>query len=114
LKAGADGIGEKPGANRTVPSYDAALLHWQRSGEELFKCVIQNQIELCEFFRDRWAQYLKLPEQLSQCRSVTDLGRLQSAFLNEFAHEVMNETEKLAQPVAELARRAVRLAPPHQ
>jgi len=81
---------------------DAALLNWRKSGEELFKRFVENQIELCHFFSNRWEQYLKLPEQLSQCRSLTELGNLQSSFLNQFANDYMHETEKLAHPVAEL------------
>ena len=82
---------------------DAALLNWQKSGEELFKRFVENQIELCHFFSGRWEQYLKLPEQLSQCRSLTELGNLQSSFLSQFANDyIMHETEKLAHPVAEL------------
>jgi hypothetical protein len=83
-------------------AYDAALLNWQKSGEELFKRFVQNQIELCHFFSGRWEQYLKLPEQLSQCRSLTELGNLQSSFLSQFANDYRHETEKLAHPVAEL------------
>ena len=54
---------------------DAALLNWRKSGEEVFKRFVENQIELCHFFGSRWEQYLKLPEQISQCRSLTELGR---------------------------------------
>jgi hypothetical protein len=83
-------------------AYDAALLNWHKSGEELFKRFVQNQIELCHFFSSRWEQYLKLPEQLSQCRSLTELGNLQISFLSQFANDYRHETEKLAHPVAEL------------
>ncbi len=83
-------------------AYDAALLKWQKSGEELFKRFVQNQIELCHFFSSRWEQYLKLPEELSQCRSLTELGNLQSSFLSQFANDYLHETEKLGHPIAEL------------
>jgi len=75
---------------------------------------VQNQIELCDFFGRRWEQYLKLPGQLSQCRSLTELGELQSAFLAQFANDYMQETEKLAKPVADLARQVTPLVPPHR
>ena len=81
---------------------DAALMNWRKSGGDLFKRFVENQIELCHFFSSRWEQYLKLPQQLSQCRSLTELGTLQSSFLNQFAKDYMHETEKLAHPVAEL------------
>ncbi len=83
-------------------AYDAPLLNWQKSGGELFKRFVHNQIELCQFFSNRWAVYLKLPQQLSQCRSMTEFGTLQGSFLSQFATDYMHETEKLAQPVTEL------------
>ena len=33
---------------------DAALLNWRKSGEEVFKRFVENQIELCHFFGSRW------------------------------------------------------------
>ena len=86
----------------STSAHDAALLNWQKSGEELFKRFVQNQMELCHFFGSRWEQYLKLPEQLSQCHSLTELSNLQNSFLSQFAKDYMHETEKLAHPVAEL------------
>ena len=86
----------------STSAHDDALLNWRRSGEELFKHFVQNQIELCHFFGGRWEQYLKLSEQLSQCRSLTEFGNLRSSFLDQFAKDYMHETEKLAHPVAEL------------
>ncbi len=110
----ANGIGENSGAGLATSLYDGALLQWQKTGEELFKRFVQNQMELCEFFRDRWAQYLKLPEQLSQCRSVTKLGELQSAFLSKFASDYTQGAGKLALPMAELAQHAQPLDSPHR
>jgi hypothetical protein len=63
-------------------------------------------MELWHFLGGRWAQYLKLPEQLSQCRSLTDLVELQSAFLAKFANDYLLEAGKLAGSVAERARHA--------
>jgi hypothetical protein len=111
---GANGLGEISGAGSATSFYEGALLQWQKLGEELFKRSVQNQMELCEFFRDRWAQYLKLPEQLSQCRSVTKLGELQSAFLSKFASDYTQEAGKLAGSVAGLARHAQPLVPLHR
>jgi hypothetical protein len=103
---GASGTKEASPVKASTPAgasaQDAALLNWRKSGEEVFKRFVENQIELCQFFSSRWEQYLKLPEQLSQCRSLTELGNLQSSFLNQFANDYMHETEKLAHPVAEL------------
>jgi hypothetical protein len=57
---------------------------------------VQSQIELWRFLGGRWEQYLKLPEQISQCRSLTELGELQSAFLSKFASDYLQEAGKLA------------------
>jgi hypothetical protein len=88
---------------------DAAILNWQKSGEEIFKRFVQNQMELCHFFGRRCEQYLKLPERLTQCRSLTELGNLQSSFLSQFANDYMKETQKLPEPVADLARQVASL-----
>jgi len=88
---------------------DAALLNWQKSGEEIFERFVQNQMEFCHFFSYRCEQYLKLPERLSQCRSLTELGNLQSSFLSQFANDYMQETQKLAQPAADFARQVASL-----
>jgi hypothetical protein len=111
-----NGIGESSGAGLAASTsfYDGALLQWRKTGEELFKKFVQNQMELWRFLGGRWEQYLKLPEQISQCRSLTELGELQSAFLSKFASDYMQETEKLAKPVADLARQVTPLVPPHR
>ena len=95
-------------------SNDAALLNWQKSGEEIFEHFVQNQMELCHFFSHRCEQYLKLPERLSQCRSLTELGNLQSSFLSEFANDYLLEAGKLVGSVAKRARHAKPLVPPHR
>ena len=102
---GADGMdGNKAEVENITSPNNATLLNWQESGEEIFKRFVQNQMELCHFFGHRWEQYLKLPEQLSHSRSLTELENLQSSFLSQFANDYMQETEKLAKPVADLAR----------
>ena len=62
----------------------------------------------------RWEQYLNLPGQISQCRSLTELGELQSAFLSKFANDYLLEAGKLAGSVAELACHAKPLVPPRR
>ena len=58
----ADGIdGKKAEAESIISAYNAALLNCQKSGEEIFKRFVQNQMELCHFFGHRCEQYLKLP-----------------------------------------------------
>ena len=112
---GADGIdGKKAEVESITSSNDAAMLDWRKSGEEIFKRFAQNQMELWQFISGRWEQYLNLPGQISQCRSLTELGELQSAFLTKFASDYMQETEKLAKPVADLARQVATLIPPHR
>ena len=92
---------------------DAAMLNWQKSGEEIFKRFVQNQMELWQFIGGRWEQYLNLPGQISRCRSLTELGELQSAFLSKFANDYLLEAGKLAGSVAKRARHAQPLIPPH-
>ena len=91
----ANGIDGKKAEVESIASPNDAL-NWQKSGEEIFKRFVQNQMELCHFFGHRCEQYLKLPEQLSQCRSLTELGELQSAFLSKFANDYLLEAGKLA------------------
>ncbi|KAI94439.1 hypothetical protein T281_10960 [Rhodomicrobium udaipurense JA643] len=82
-------------------AYDNAVAQWQKSGDDLFKRLVQNQVELCRFFGSRWEQYLSLPDQVAQCRTVAEFGNLQQSFLTRFASDYMQEGEKLAQPFAE-------------
>jgi hypothetical protein len=89
-------------AEGAASAADAALLNAHKSSEELFKRFVENQAELCRFFGARWEQYLKLTEQLSQCRSVTEFGDIQTQFMSQFANDYMHETEKLAKQVAEM------------
>ena len=110
----ANGIDENSGAGLATSLYDGASLQWQKSGEELFKRFVQNQMELWRFLGGRWEQYLKLPEQISQCRSLTELGELQSAFLSKFASDYLLEAGKLGGSVGERARHAKPLVPPHR
>jgi hypothetical protein len=93
---------------------DAAMLNWQKPGAEIFKRFVQNQMELCHFFGHRCEQYLKLPEQLSQCRSLTELGELQSAFLSKFASDYLLGAGKLTGSMAKRARQVTPLVPPHR
>jgi hypothetical protein len=83
-------------------AYDAAVASWQKSGEEVFKRFVEQQIELCRFFASRWETYLKLPDKLAHCQSPAEMGQVQAAFLNQFASDYMQEANKLSQPVGEL------------
>ena len=88
--------GKKAEVESITSPNDAAMLNWQKSGDKIFKRFVQNQMELCHFFGHRCEQYLKLPEQLTQCRSLTELGNLQSSFLSQFASDYLQEAGKLA------------------
>ena len=105
--------GKKAEVESITSPKDAAMLNWQKSGAEIFKRFVQNQRELWQFLGGRWEQYLKLPGQISQCRSLTELGELQSAFLSKFASDYLLEVGKLAGSVAKRARHAKPLIPPH-
>ena len=106
--------GKKAEVESITSPNDAALLNWQKSGEEIFKRFVQNQTELWQFISGRWEQYLNLPGQISQCRSLTELGELQSAFLSKFASDYLLEAGKLAGSVGERARQVTPLVPPHR
>jgi hypothetical protein len=81
---------------------DSALGAWQKSGEEFFKKFSDQQVEIYRFFASRWEHYLKLPAQLAQCKTPAEAAQVQAAFMSQFASDFMHETQKLAQPVAEL------------
>jgi hypothetical protein len=83
-------------------AYDAAFANWQKTGEEVFKRFVEQQIELCRFFGRRWENYLKLPDKLAHCQTPAELGQLQAAFLSQFASDYMQEANKLSQPMGEL------------
>jgi hypothetical protein len=101
-RAAITNVSSQPAAK---PAYEAALGSWQKSGEDMFKHFIDQQIEICRFFGARWEQYLKLPGQLAQCHTPADIAQVQATFLNQFAHDYMQETGKLSQPMGELMSR---------
>jgi hypothetical protein len=106
--------GKKAEVESITSPNDAAMLNWQKSGEKIFKRFVQNQMELWQFLGGRWEQYLNLPEQISKCRSLTELGELQSAFLSKFANDYLLEAGKLAGSVAKRARQVTPLVQPHR
>ena len=83
-------------------AYDAAVASWQKSGEEVFKHFVEQQIELCRFLAGRWENYLKLPDKFAHCQTPAEMGQVQAAFLNQFATDYMREAGKLSQPIGEL------------
>ncbi len=83
-------------------AYDSALANWHKSGEEVYKRFVEQQIEICRFFAARWEQYLKLPGQLAHCQTPADLQQVQTNFLSQFANDYVRETGKLSRPVGEL------------
>jgi hypothetical protein len=83
-------------------AYDFALVNWQKSGEEVFKRFVEQQIEICRFFAGRWEQYLKLPDQLAHCQTPAEIGQVQVALLGQFASDYMRESSKLSQPMGQL------------
>jgi hypothetical protein len=105
LTAGAKVYQEQPTAhssNVTKSTYDAAFVSWQKSGEEVFKHFVEQQIELCRFFASRWENYLKLPDKLAHCHTPAEMGQVQAAFLSQFASDYMQEASKLSRPIGEL------------
>ncbi len=105
---------QMPAANDAFAStFDQAMANWQKTGEEVFKRFVEQQIELCRFFGKRWEQYLKLPEQFSNCKTPADAAQLQMAFLNQMATEYAKEGSRLTQPITELMSRWLSSRPTH-
>jgi hypothetical protein len=94
-------------------TFDQAMANWQKTGEEVFKRFVEQQIELCRFFGKRWELYLKLPEQFSNCKTPADAAQLQMAFLNQMATEYAKEGSRLTQPITELMSRWLSNRPTH-
>ncbi len=57
----------------------------QNYSDNIFRRMVEQQIELCRFFSKRWEQYLSLTSDISGCRSIADLAQLQFAFLSKMA-----------------------------
>lgn len=89
-------------AEAVSPNYDKAVGQWQKTGEELVRRFVEQQIELCRFFEKRWEQYLSLSDQLAQCRSAIDYSQAQLAFMNQLASDYARESGKFMQPMNEL------------
>ncbi|NJM36110.1 MAG: hypothetical protein HC850_17065 [Rhodomicrobium sp.] len=83
-------------------SYEQAMTQWQKSGEEMFRRFVEQQVEICRFFGKRWEQYLGLPEKFANCRSPADLSQVHMAFMGQMASDYMAESGRLAQPMNEL------------
>lgn len=90
------------GGGTTVGSAtEGAAAQWHMSAEELFKSAVEQQIEICRFFANRWEQYLRLPSEFAHCHSPLDVTHVQSAFLTQMATDYATETRRLAQPFQE-------------
>jgi len=89
-------------SNAAKSAYDATVAGWQKSGEEVFKRFVEQQIELCRFCASRWESYLKLPDKLAHCQTPAEMGQVQAAFLSQFASDCMQEAGRLSQPMGEL------------
>jgi hypothetical protein len=86
-------------SHERVAAHDnAPALDWQKSAEELLRRFVAQQIDLCRFFGHRWEQYLRLSGQVARCRSASELGQIQTAFLSQLATDYANESAKLMQP----------------
>jgi len=84
------------------PSQDEAMSSWQKSGQELFKRFVEQQVELCRFFGKRWEEYLALPGQFADCKTPAEAGQMQLAFMNQMAADYAQESAKLMQPMGDL------------
>ncbi len=76
----------------------AQASHLQKSSEDLFKRLIEHQIEICRFFGKRWEEYLTLPQRLHQCKSLSDVGQMQMAFMTKMMGDYAQEAKRLSEP----------------
>ncbi len=86
----------------TKATDETALADWSKSGTGILKQLVDQQVELCRFFGNRWEQYLKLTQDLARCRTPAELGQVQAAFVTQFATDYVRETTKLSKPLAEM------------
>jgi hypothetical protein len=73
-----------------------------QAGGEVFKGLVEQQIELCRFLSKRWENYLDLPDRFARCRTPFDVAQLQFEFLNKMAADYTVESAKLAKPMNRL------------
>jgi len=83
----------------------------QKTSENMFRRVIEEQIELCRFFGKRWEQYLSLPADMSRCHSPADIAQLQLSFLTRMAADYGIEGRHVAQTFQELVSQAMAANP---
>ncbi len=83
----------------------------QKTGGDLFRRVIEEQMELCRFFGRRWEQYLSLPADISRCHSPAEIAQLQLSFLTKMAADYGAEGRHFAHTFQELASQAMAASP---
>lgn len=88
-------------AEQGVAQIDNTMQTWQKSGQELYRHLIEQQIEWCRFYSSRLECYLELPEQLSHCGSIGELARIQSNFFSKAVSDYLAESNRLSKPMVE-------------
>lgn len=83
----------------------------EKTGADIFRRLIQEQVELCRFFGKRWEQYLSLPSDISRCHSPADLAQLQLAFLTKTAADYGIEGRHFARTFQELVSELMAVQP---
>lgn len=83
----------------------------EKTGADVFRRLIQEQVELCRFFGKRWEQYLSLPSDISRCHSPADLAQLQLAFLTKMAADYGIECRHFARTSQELVSELMAVQP---
>ncbi len=111
LDAFAEASGAQQKQRSEMPAPAAAIentsAQLQKAGENIFRHVIEEQMELCRFFGKRWEQYLSLPSDISRCHSAADIAQLQLSFLTRMAADYGIEGRHFAQTFQELASQAM-------
>ncbi len=115
LDAFAEASGSQVKQRNDMPSQAAEMektsAQLQRTGENIFRRAIEEQMELCRFFGKRWEQYLSLPADISRCHSPTDIAQLQLSFLTRMAADYGIEGRHFAQTFQELVSQAMTANP---
>jgi hypothetical protein len=98
---------------------DQSMTAWQKPFETFCQQLMSQQAELCQSFSQRLEEYMGMPAQAGQCKSLADLGQMQMAFLNKLISDCTDEMRRLGNPFAEFMaswtqQQQAQQAPPQQ
>ncbi len=92
--------------DRTLFANSSETNDLQKSAESLFKRQIENQIEICRFYGKRWEEYLTIADCIHRCKTMADLGKMQSAFVTKMINDYTAEGKRLWEPVLDFVSKS--------